>query len=155
MRSLLRYGLALVFPALIGPVAAAEEAHSSLPSGLVQNGETADLGAFLWRNRPVVVFADSPADPRFEQQLALLLAETDALIERDIVVLTDTDPTLQSDLRTKLRPRGFMVVLVGKDGGVKLRKPIPWNVRELSRVIDKMPMRQQEIEDRRSGRSGE
>jgi len=36
-------------------------------------------------------------------------------------------------------------VLIGKDGNVKLRKPFAWGMRELSRVIDKMPMRQQEI----------
>jgi len=50
-------------------------------------------------------------------------------------------------LRTKLRPRGFMLVLIGKDGGVKLRKPLPWDVRELSRTIDTMPMRQREMRD--------
>jgi hypothetical protein len=43
-----------------------------------------------------------------------------------------------------------MMALLGKDGGVRLRKPLPWDTRELSRVIDKMPMRQQEIEDRRA-----
>jgi hypothetical protein len=78
-----------------------------------------------------------------------LTRELEELSERDIVVLTDTDPKAQSDLRTKLRPRGFMLVLIGKDGEVKLRKPLPWSVRELTRTIDKMPMRQQEIRDRR------
>jgi len=38
---------------------------------------------------------------------------------------------------------------VGKDGRVALRKPAPWSVRELSRSIDKMPLRQQEMADRR------
>jgi hypothetical protein len=38
-------------------------------------------------------------------------------------------------------------VLVGKDGGNKLRKPFPWDVREISRSIDKMPMRQREIRE--------
>ena len=66
-----------------------------------------------------------------------------------MVVITDTDPAAASSVRTKLRPRGFMVVLIGKDGGVKLRKPLPYSVREISRTIDKMPMRQQEVEDRR------
>ena len=66
------------------------------------------------------------------------------------MILTDTDPNELSDLREKLRPRGFMLVLIGKDGDVKLRKPFPWSVRELSRAIDKMPMRQQEIRDRRA-----
>ncbi|NCX58295.1 MAG: DUF4174 domain-containing protein, partial [Rhodobacteraceae bacterium] len=40
---------------------------------------------------------------------------------------------------------GFAFVLIGKDGQVKLRKPSPWNIREIARVIDKMPIRQQEI----------
>ena len=65
-----------------------------------------------------------------------------------MVVITDTDPDAKSALRTKLRPRGFMLVLIGKDGGVKLRKPAPWDVRELTRVIDKTPERQQEVRDR-------
>ena len=51
--------------------------------------------------------------------------------------------------RKKLRPRGFMLVLVGKDGGVKLRKPSPWTVREITRSIDKFPDRQREVEERR------
>jgi hypothetical protein len=69
---------------------------------------------------------------------------------RDVVVLTDTDPAARSPLRQKLRPRGFMLVLVGKDGGVKLRKPLPWTVREITRTIDKMPIRQREVEERRN-----
>ena len=68
-----------------------------------------------------------------------------------MVVLTDTDPGAKSALRKKLRPRGFMLVLVGKDGGVKLRKPHPWTVRELSRTIDKFPERLREVEERRGG----
>ena len=68
-----------------------------------------------------------------------------ALAERDVVVIADTDPAAESELRRELRPRGFMMALVGKDGGVKLRKPFPWDVRELTRTIDKMPLRQQEV----------
>lgn len=108
-----------------------------------------DLSDFLWGARPVVVFAETPADTRFKEQMDLLKAQQPDLIERDVVVITDTDPDAASDLRTRLRPRGFMLVLIGKDGGVKLRKPAPWDVRELSRVIDKMPMRQQEIRERK------
>ncbi len=108
------------------------------------------LEDFLWIKRPVVVFADSPADPRFVQQMQFLTRELDELVLRDVVIITDTDPAAQSALRTKLRPRGFMLVLIGKDGEVKLRKPLPWSVRELSRTIDKMPIRQQEIRDRRA-----
>lgn len=108
-----------------------------------------DLNEFVWEKRPIVVFADSPNDPAFREQIDLLEARLNDLAERDVIVLTDTDPNARGPLRRKLRPRGFALVLIGKDGTVKLRKPKPWDVRELSRVIDKMPMRQQEIRDRR------
>ncbi|WP_298292802.1 DUF4174 domain-containing protein [uncultured Litoreibacter sp.] len=112
-----------------------------------------NLNDFLWEKRPIVVFADTDRDPAFVRQLELLEARTDALSERDVVILTDTDPSKLSPLRKQLRPRGFMLVLIGKDGDVKLRKPFPWSVRELSRAIDKMPMRQQEIRDRKAAAS--
>ena len=49
--------------------------------------------------------------------------------DRDMVVLTDTDPSARSPIRSQLPPRGFQMVLIGKDGGVKLLKPRPWTVR--------------------------
>ena len=132
--------LAFVFPA---------QAAEPDTTALFQSGEEADLASFLWLKRPIVVFADSPEDPRFKEQMARLTSEAEALLERDVVVLTDTTPKPASALRKTLRPRGFMLVLLGKDGGVKLRKPHPWTVRELSRSIDKFQDRLQEVEDRR------
>ena len=109
------------------------------------------LEDFLWVKRPIVVFADTPADPRFDEQMQLLQAGAAALLDRDVVVITDTDPSARTDIRRKLRPRGFALVLIGKDGMVKLRKPSPWDVREISRSIDKMPTRQRELRERRTG----
>ncbi len=108
-----------------------------------------DPSALQWVLRPLVVFADTPNDPRFQQQMDRLLADPEALAERDVILITDTDPDAESALRIQLRPRGYMMALVAKDGRVALRKPSPWSVRELSRSIDKMPLRQQEIADRR------
>jgi hypothetical protein len=113
----------------------------------VFDGRDIDLEAFRWIARPVVVFADTPADPAFQRQLDLLQDGMDMLVIRDVVLITDTSRSDLSDVRRKLRPRGFMLTLIGKDGGVKLRKPFPWHVRELTRSIDKMPLRQQEIRD--------
>ncbi|MEO9827368.1 MAG: DUF4174 domain-containing protein [Paracoccaceae bacterium] len=107
-----------------------------------------NLDDFKWIARPVIVFADSDAVPAFATQIEFLNDRLEELAKRDVVIITDTSPDERSDLRKKLRPRGFMLTLIGKDGGVKLRKPFPWHVRELSRQIDKMPMRQQEIRDR-------
>ena len=113
------------------------------------------LEPFLWVARPVVVFADNPNDPRFIQQMDLLMERKDALLERDVVVITDTDPGTLSPVRERLRPRGFMLAIIGKDGEVEVRKPSPWDVREITRTIDKMPLRQQEIRDAKRQRGGE
>ncbi|MEP2717427.1 DUF4174 domain-containing protein [Pseudophaeobacter sp.] len=143
--------LALVLSSLL-PLSLAVSVQAAEPdiSALVHSGEEIDLASFQWLKRPVVVFADSPEDPRFKEQMARLTAEADVLLDRDVVVLTDTNPAAKSALRTALRPRGFMLVLVGKDGGVKMRKPHPWTVRELTRRIDKFPDRLREVEERRA-----
>lgn len=114
-------------------------------------GDT-ELESFLWTARPIIVFADTPADPSFQEQIDLLKENEDILVDRDVVVLTDTDPSAKSPIRTKLRPRGFQMVLIDKDGGVKLRKPLPLTVREITRTIDKTPLRLREVEERREKR---
>lgn len=115
---------------------------------VIEAGEQT-LDQWLWEKRPVVVFADSPSDPRFAEQMTLIGARLDALDERDVVVITDTDPQARGDIRRNLRPRGFMLVIIAKDGTIVARKPAPWDVREISRSIDKLPLRQQEVRDRR------
>ncbi len=105
------------------------------------------LEEYLWTARPLVIFADNPNDPRFVQQMEFLTERASDLADRDVVVITDTDPAAGSAIREELRPRGFMLVLIGKDGAIYLRKPVPWRVRELTRSIDKMPIRLQEMRD--------
>lgn len=107
------------------------------------------LEELLWLKRPVVVFADNPNDPAFQTQLRYLAEDPAELIKRDVVIITDTDPGIPSEVRSKLRPRGFSMVLLDKDGDVKLRKPLPWSVREIVHAIDKFPLRRQEIRDER------
>ncbi len=104
-----------------------------------------DLSSYRWTHRPIVVFANSPEDVNYTRQIKMLESGLNRLLVRDVVVLTDTNPSEVSPLRELLRPRGFALLLIGKDGQVKLRKPFPWSVRELSRAIDKMPMRRQEL----------
>ncbi len=113
-----------------------------------------DLNEFLWKKRPLVVFANSPSDPAFAEQLRLLAERWPDLAARDVVVITDSDPDAKSPPRNKLHPRGFSLVLIEKDGSVGFRKPIPWDVREISRAIDKMPLRREEIRNGLTGAGG-
>lgn len=116
---------------------------------IVFDANSVNIDELLWLARPVIVFADSPNDPRVIQQLELFAERPDELAERDVILLADTDPSARGEWRTQLRPRGFMLVIMGKDGEVELRKPAPWDVREITRSIDKMPLRQQEVNARR------
>lgn len=146
--------LALVLTAFLPLAAAATDGTDPVADGYIRPVGDSDLSEFLWINRVLVVFADTPADPRFQKQISMLQEGRAMMETRDVVVLTDTDPAARSPARKKLRPRGFQLVWVDKDGVVKLRKPFPWSVRELSASIDKTPMRDQEVRDRREERSG-
>lgn len=103
------------------------------------------LEEFLWIARPIVVFADTPADPRFIEQMQLLAQRPDPLLERDVVIIVDTDPSARSSIRTALRPRGFALVVMQKDGNVGFRRPSPRDVREIIRGIDNFQFRQEEL----------
>lgn len=140
--------IALVIAGFFASHAVAEDTASAGVDPVFLSDDTSDLSEFVWTKRPVIVFADSENDPSFQQQMEFLRDREADLRDRDVVVIADTNPDIIGPLREKLRPRGFMLVLIGKDGGVKLRKPFPWDVREISRSIDKMPMRQREIRDR-------
>ncbi len=103
------------------------------------------LAAYKWEARPVIIFADSEKDPRFQKQIANLSARSDDMTERDVVILMDTDPSADSALRKLFRPRNFQIILVGKDGQTKLRRPHPISAEDLNRQIDRMPMRRREM----------
>jgi hypothetical protein len=88
-------------------------------------------------NRILVISSPSRADTSFQQQAAELVAEWTGLIERDFVV------------RTQFGSAEFSVVLIGKDGGEKLRRKAPLTTRELFAIVDAMPMRRAEMEKNR------
>ena len=103
------------------------------------------IAAYKWEARPVIIFADSEKDPRFQRQVANLSSRSDDMTERDVVILMDTDPSAGSALRQMFRPRDFQIILIGKDGEIKLRRPHPITAEDLNRQIDRMPMRRREM----------
>ncbi len=123
--------------------------------------------AHTWA-RPI--FAPSTGNPDFQQQFVILRRYAAGIKERDLVaipvvvqagdttgadtlrnlhppVASDTD---QIDLRHRFHvPTGeFMVILIGKDGGEKLRQNSPLSAEKLRAVIDAMPGRRDEIQER-------
>jgi hypothetical protein len=127
----------------------AQETAAPGPEDAAEPEAPPSLEELMWVARPLVVFADSPNDPRYGQQMALIEEGAPELEDRLVVVLTDTDPAANGPLRRELRPRGFGIVLIDTDGSVVQRRPTPTTVRELSGTIDRLPSRRQETGSRR------
>lgn len=106
--------------------------------------------------RLIVVFAPSRDDPRLIRQQALLRQSGASLGERDVHIIEVVGDTVAGayDYAAALRQRyavprsRFGVVLVGRDGGVKLRSAEAIVPRQIERTIDAMPMRRREIAER-------
>ncbi|MFD1256715.1 DUF4174 domain-containing protein [Mucilaginibacter terrae] len=95
--------------------------------------------------RQLLVFADNVNNSNLKTQQKILNADTDGLQERDIEVKfyyanRDKDKFLEKSIKL-----GFTVILVGKDGGDKLRSTSPFTLKKLYTTIDAMPMRQSEM----------
>ncbi len=112
------------------------------------------LASLQRRYRVVLVFAPADDDPRLQRQQAILEALGPAADERDLIVVSVVgartfgerlalDP---AELRQRfdVAAADFRVLLVGKDGGVKLRADAPVEHCALLGMIDAMPMRQRE-----------
>lgn len=95
----------------------------------------------------LVIVVSRSGDPRAAQQHALLQQDEAALRERDVVVQDVTPEAARRD-RPELgvsEHAAFALLLVGKDGTVKLRRDAPVPAAAITALIDTMPMRQQEM----------
>lgn len=141
--------LALLALAPLSAAAQSAEDVETVDPLAPRSTEGLTLEEFLWVARPIIIFADTPADPRVAEQLALLAERPAALLERDVVILVDTDPEARTAIRTALRPRGFSIVVLAKDGTVGMRRPALRDVREIVRAIDNFQLRQEELSQSR------
>ncbi|MFP4354458.1 MAG: DUF4174 domain-containing protein [Phycisphaerae bacterium] len=113
-------------------------------------------------HRPLLLFAPAGNDPHLRAMLGELAEQVDSFQERDMVLLeivpgqsrAGGEP-LSEDQAAALRRHyridndEFAVVLVGKDGTVKLnsRRVVP--AESIFDLIDQMPMRRREMQEDR------
>ena len=119
-----------------------------------------ELSQLRWKNRVVVVFDEQEND----QVLSMLNQQAEGLNDRDIIWFVVDNNNIQSNYNREIfstfiaslqslrligdEEKTQEVILIGKDGGVKNRsKELDFN--DLYRLIDGMPMRQQELRGRR------
>ena len=123
---------------------------------------TGPLEPFLWKKRPLLIFADAAGDEKLKDQLAAVERDRKGFDERDmalVVVIADGghagEEALTGEAAALLRASfevedgEFAVILVGKDGTEKLRSNEPVEMARLFEVIDAMPMRRREMRERK------
>lgn len=110
-----------------------------------------DLQTLRWNQRVVLLFAPSHDDRELKEQTAKMDAVEKELAERDVKVFEVTGDSAEAQrlqAQFDVQPGRFTVVLVGKDGGRKLKKEMVVEPALLFRKIDAMPMRRDEMRKR-------
>ena len=118
----------------------------------------AELSDYRWERRPLLLFAPAENDPRLVEATRRIEASRCDFIDRDMVlgrIVTEgtstldghvVDPTQAQRLISEfgIGADSFSVVLIGKDGGEKLRVAGVPDLQAIYAVIDGMPMRARE-----------
>ena len=119
----------------------------------------AELSDYLWQRRPLLVFAPTANDPRLGETMSRIEASRCDFADRDMVLgvivaqgtstldgqVVDTDQAQRLLSEFGIGAGSFSVVLIGKDGGEKLRVNDVPDLAAIYAVIDGMPMRGREM----------
>lgn len=125
--------------------------------------DTFDLDELRWKKRVLLVFSPSESTPSLHVQRERLASYGVGVEERDLVIVyilehadkgktgVDSNRSLDENTAGNIRSRFgiqsglFHVLLIGKDGTVKLRSSDPVSAEDIFALIDSMPMRRQEM----------
>ncbi|MGJ3235134.1 DUF4174 domain-containing protein [Marivirga sp.] len=120
------------------------------------------LDDFQWKNRVLIIYSNDQKSAPFEGQLAKISQNKDGYDERDLKVIILKNQKVEIwnsneyhllDFQQIIKEmniddnQAYQNLLIGKDGGVKLREDSPISNEKLFNTIDAMPMRQREMRD--------
>ncbi len=141
-----------------GPACYARLVGATLAVTLALGAAAYDLDRHVWRDRLLFLIAPTPDDPMLQAQAPTIEQRKAALRDRDLRVFmlyrdsaTVDDLALSAREAEQLRRRlgvtedDRLMILVGKDGGVKRRAALDTDLRDIFLQIDGMPMRRAEI----------
>ena len=124
-----------------------------------QDALSMDLRQFQWKNRLLFLFAPQRNDRFFSDLLNEIMVNKNEVEDRDLVIfeILESGPSYMNSVSLDAQtaaalqdkfdspPGRFTVILVGKDGGVKLKRQTGTRLKDIFALIDAMPMRQEEI----------
>ncbi len=114
------------------------------------------LESYQWKNR-ILLLKDVKSDTdALKKQLELLQSEATGLSERDIKIFVIIEKVLTRDGKVASLSASEIIknydvhefqgiLLIGKDGGVKMKKPFVVSSEKIFALIDGMPMRKVEM----------
>ena len=126
-----------------------------------ENNVMLDLRSFEWKNRVLII---SGTESKYQNQFDYLKVNKNEFIDRDMVVILinkdgskisqdglknfkSVDYESTSSIKKRFGFEDFSLILIGKDGEVKYRINEPVKINKIFELIDKMPMRMQEIKE--------
>ncbi len=120
-----------------------------------------DLDKHLWKNRILIVKTDGTKLTSYNNQLDEIKKDKNGFIERRLVVYHVQGDTIThlnfsnnemhnsslefGDNNLLIPTKNFEVLLIGLDGGIKIKQTKPITLEELYQKIDAMPMRRSEL----------
>ena len=118
-----------------------------------------DLTQFQWKNRLLFIFAEEASDPSFKKLQSQIIAQKAEVDDRNLIVFEvpaqgparmNNIPLNRKDADSirnhfAMSSDAFSLILVGKDGGIKLKRSDQVDLTEVFELIDSMPMRQREM----------
>ena len=107
------------------------------------------LNKYLWEKRIVLIFSKDKDISLYKEQKNQFSNLQDETNERDLVfieIFKDKN-TKHESLQDKFNPNSsnFKIILIGKDGGIKLNSSTVVTHEKIFSLIDSMPMRQMEM----------
>lgn len=128
-------------------------------TAMAQSTTTWDLDNFRWQNRVLIVFSSAPDTPSARKLVQATQRQKDAFVDRDMMLIEvyatgfgrigvdslAVEDVLELRERFQVGVADFVVVLIGKDGGTKLRGGDDTTLDEVFAHIDTMPMRRREM----------
>lgn len=122
--------------------------------------QSQSLKEYRWKNRIIILVDGENDTAKFQKQYEAITAEGSAFRDRDLILLllkedlvelsNDNESEIDgTQLRNELKidPAFEGVILIGKDGGIKMREIFHVEPQTIFDLIDSMPMRQAEMKN--------
>jgi hypothetical protein len=116
-----------------------------------------NIDSFKWKNR-ILLLKDSHINSmKLQEQLKALQSNLEKLHDRDILIFVLTDAAVFDALKSKTKLQSRLIIeefglkdfqgliLIGKDGGLKLKESFVVSPSTICNLIDSMPMRRAEL----------